>query len=232
MSNRIIEWAGRAMRKAGTELLRRNGVKGTWIDIGAHQGESTLGYANHNPGLRILAFEPDFRSLAKMIGRAPNFTVIPMAVAEKDGFAEFHLNICDQASSLLPMDDESRRSWAAIQTLAVESTVVVPTIRLDTFMNLMGIGRVDFLKIDTQGMDLAVLRSAGRRLGDCVKVTLEVEVTQRRLYSGSPSKEEVVDFMRDAGFEVVSTESQSAGREENLTFLPIQRSPFPAGRAG
>lgn len=229
MGNRPIEWAGRILRKVGTELLKHNGIKGTWIDVGAHHGEETLGYANHNPGLRIFAFEPDLRAAARMMGRAPNFTVIPVAVAERDGFAKFHLNTYDQASSLLPMNEEARGSWEPLQALAIESTVIVPTIRLDTFMELLGIDRVDFLKVDTQGMDLAVVRSAGQRLRDCAKITLEVELGQLRLYSGSPPKDEVVSFMHEAGFRLVSAEAQCAGREENLTFLPVKWDASAAG---
>jgi FkbM family methyltransferase len=222
MRTKPIEWAGRILRKAGNELLRRNGLKGTWIDVGAHHGEVTLCYANHNPGLRIFAFEPNLRAAAKMIGKSSNFNVIPMAVAEKDGFAEFQINAYDQASSLLPMDEEARKAWGPTRALAVESTVIVPTIRLDTFMNLFEISKVDFLKIDTQGMDLAVLKSAGHRLRDCAKITLEVDISPQHLYSGSPAKDELVSFMRQAGFEMISAESQSDGREENLTFLLMQ----------
>ncbi len=229
MGLRLVNWGGRVLRKAGTEILRRNGINGTWIDVGAHHGEVTLGYANHNPGLRIFAFEPNLRAVAKIIGKAPNFTVIPMAVAERDGFAEFRINTFDQASSLLLMDEEARKSWAPGQGLDIESTVIVPTIRLDTFMDLLGISHVDFLKIDSQGMDLSVLRSAGQRLRDCAKITLEVDLSPRRLYSGSPSKNEVVSFMKEAGFEMVSAEDQSAGKEENLTFLLIPRFRSSAG---
>lgn len=222
MGTQPIEWAGRILRKAGNELLRRNGLKGTWIDVGAHHGETTLGYANHNPGLRIFAFEPNLRAAAKMIGKASNFNVLPMAVAEKDGFAEFHINTYDQASSLLPMDEKVRKSWAPLHDLHVESVVIVPTIRLDTFMSLFEISHVDFLKIDTQGMDLAVLKSAGCRLRDCAKVTLEVDLSPQRLYAGSSSKSDVLSFMLQAGFEMVLAEEQSGGREENLTFVGVQ----------
>jgi len=229
MGTKPIEWAGRILRKAGNELLKRNGLTGTWIDVGAHHGETTLGYANHNPGLRVFAFEPNLRAAAKMIGKAPNFIVLTMAVAEKDGIAEFQINARDEASSLLPMDEEARKAWASTCALTIESTTLVPTIRLDTFMNLFEISKVDFLKIDTQGMDLAVLKSAGSRLRDCAKVTLEVDISPRRLYSGSPSKRDVVSFMLQAGFAMVSARVQSDGREENLTFLPRQEAPLTQG---
>jgi FkbM family methyltransferase len=153
-----------------------------------------------------------------MLGRAANFVVLPMAVAEKDGCSEFYINRYDAASSLLPMNEESRSSWIGGDALLLEKTITVPTIRLDTFMTTAGIARVDFLKIDTQGNDLAVIRSAGQRIQNIRRITLEVDVTPNRLYEGSPSKEEVVSFLRSVGFRLVSNEQQSYQQEENLTF--------------
>jgi FkbM family methyltransferase len=165
-----IELVGRALRKAGTEILRRKGLRGTWIDVGAHFGERTLHFAERNPGLTVYAFEPNLRAAATLFGRAVNYIVIPMAVAESDGQARFYVNAYDAASSMLPMDENVRRAWIGGETLQVEAQVTVPTIRLDTFMNLLNITSVDFLKVDAQGMDLAVIRSAGSRLRDIGKI--------------------------------------------------------------
>jgi len=216
-----VEWTGRVLRKTGTAILRRGGLRGIWIDVGAHHGETTLGYANHNPGLTIYAFEPNLRAAATLIGRAPNFVVLPMAVAETDGCADFHINAFDAASSLLSMDENARRSWAGGEQLQPQKTVTVPTLRLDTFFDLAGIAHVDLLKIDAQGADLAVLRSAGSRLRDVAKIALEVDISPRRLYVGSASRSEVFDFLTAAGFAMVAEETQSQGQEQNLTFTRI-----------
>jgi FkbM family methyltransferase len=218
MGLQAIDWIGRALRKAGSEILRRNGIQGTWIDVGAHLGELMLWHAQLNPGLRVFALEPNLRAATALMGRASNYLVIPMAVAERDGAADFHLNEYEEANSLLPFHEEGLRAWIGGHVLNVESIVTVPTIRLDTLMALMEIDRVDFLKIDTQGMDLAVLKSAGQRLRDISKITLEVALTPLPLYSGAPSKDEVVAFLVDAGFALHDVKSQSEGQEENLTF--------------
>jgi len=215
---RVAHRVGRVLRRMGEEIVRRSGIEGTWIDVGAHHGETTLGYARHNPGLRIFAFEPNLSAAAKLMGRAPNYVVIPMAIADTDGHAEFHINAFDAASSLLKMDENVRRSWTGGEALREESTITVPTIRLDTFMTLLGISTVDFLKIDTQGADLDVLRSAGARLRDIAKITLEVDISPLRLYQGSASKDDILAFLRGAGFKLVSSESQSSKQEENLMF--------------
>jgi len=219
---KTIDWIGRALRKAGNEIIRVSSLKGTWIDVGAHKGESSFNYACRNPSLRVYAFEPNLRAALGLMGHTSNYIVIPMAVAEQDGHAEFHINRFTAASSLLPMSEESRKTWVGGEVLEVESTTVVPTVRLDTFMQLAGIGRVDYLKIDAQGMDLAVLRSAGSRLADIAKITIEVALSPRPLYVGAASKSEAVGFLQQAGFELLQSDKETYGQEENLTFVRVK----------
>jgi FkbM family methyltransferase len=227
MELRPIQWLGHAFRRLGNEILWRTGISGTWIDVGAHYGEMTLRAAHLNPALKVYAFEPNLSAVAKLAGRTPNFVVIPMAVAERDGWAEFHVNAFEQSSSLLPLHPKGVKSWIGGEVLVEESIVSVPTVRLDTFMNLMGIRKVDYLKIDAQGMDLAVVKSAGARLSDIAKIVLEVSLTAIPTYVGAPSKEEVTAFLEGAGFLLVAAEKQTHGQEENLTFVRVDRSNTP-----
>lgn len=210
---------GGKLQDAGTNLLRRHGGSGTWIDVGAHLGEFTMGYAQSNPALTVFAFEPNWSVARKIMGRSANFMVFPMAVAEHDGLADFHVNTANHTSSLLPFDPEGLEKWKSSESLRVEATIRVPTIRLDTFMNLMGLTAVDHLKIDAQGADLAVVRSAGSRLRDIQNIKLEVDVNPVRLYQGSAAREETVGYLESQGFSLSSVETQSDGQEENLTFV-------------
>lgn len=219
MFSKSTHWTRLALRRVRDEIVRPGRIEGTWIDVGAHHGETTLHHATANPGLRVYAFEPNLSVAAKLMGRASNYFVIPMAVAEKNGIANLQVNEFDAASSLLPFNEASLKSWIGGEALKVNSIAVVPTIRLDTFMDLAAIQSVDYLKIDAQGMDLAVVRSSGTRLRDIAKITLEVDIKSVPLYSGAPSKDEVLAFLSEAGFSLVSAEKQTHGQEENLTFI-------------
>jgi FkbM family methyltransferase len=211
--------AGRVLRRIGESLLSAGSIDGVWIDVGAHHGEKSLGVARHNPGLRIFAIEPNIRAAAKLIGRASNYFVIPVAIAERDESATFHVNEFEMASSLLPLNEAAVRSWVGVEDHKVESVITVPTMRLDTLMELVGITKVDFLKIDAQGADLAVVRSAGTRLRDIRRIELEVAVAESPLYVGAPTRSEVVQFLERAGFRLEKSEYQTHGQEENLEFI-------------
>lgn len=197
-------------------------VREIWIDVGAHLGEKTFPVAEADSGVRVYAFEPNLSVAMKMVGRLPNFVVIPMAVGECDGTADFYLNSFAPASSLLGFDPDGLAKWIGRELLEVARKVSVPVVRLDTFMDLVGISQVEFLKIDAQGADFAVVRSAGKRLRDIRKITLEVQITPLPLYAGGSDKDRVVEYLRREGFDLVACERQTCDQEENLTFLRQQ----------
>jgi FkbM family methyltransferase len=189
------------------------------LDVGAHHGEKTLEAARRNPALRVYAFEPNLAAASRLMGALANYVVLPAAVAEQDGSAPFHLNRYEAASSLLPFVPEGLAGWIGGGELAVTATVTVPTMRLDTFLDGAGIRKVAYLKIDAQGADLALIRSAGERLKDIDRISLEVQTTPFELYRGASHKEDVLRFLASEGFRLVETEAQSFDQEENLTFI-------------
>jgi FkbM family methyltransferase len=152
------------------------------------------------------------------MGRLRNYVVLPIAIAERDGTAQLNLNAYEQSSSLLSADETGVKRWVTEQHFEVVGVITVPTMRLDTFMNRAGIKWVDFLKIDAQGLDLEVVKSAGARLKDVGKVQLEATTVSYRQYEGSPDKSVIVDYMNSKGFHLTAEESQSHGQEANLTF--------------
>ncbi len=212
--------AASCARRLGYQVRRRRRARRIWIDVGAHAGEATFERARRDSSILVFAFEPDWNLARRTMGSLKNWVMLPMAVADFDGFADFRLNVGDETSSLLPFNDEALRSpdWKDVGGLALRSIVRVPTIRLDTFLNRMGIEAVEYLKVDTQGFDFRVIQSAGARLKDVQSVRLEVDITPQRCYAGSAGKEEVVSYMSSQGFRLVSATAQTHGKEENLTF--------------
>jgi FkbM family methyltransferase len=198
-------------------VFDRAKVDTLWIDVGAHLGEDTLDVALRNPNILVYAFEPNWIFARQIMARAANFVVLPMAVSDVDGYADFFINACDGSSSLQRMEESGKVHWKDFD-YTVKSKAVVQTIRLDTFMKLADIRSIDYLKVDAEGVDLRVVQSAGGRLKDINRIMLEVDVAPDRLYEGAPGRDQVMEFMTKSGFELVHSESQNAGRQENLTF--------------
>ena len=134
------------------------------------------------------------------------------------GIAKFFINSNDGSSSLLPIDGSSAAQWGESVNFSVIGEVSIPTIRLDTFMHLAKIERVDYLKVDAEGADLLVIKSAADRIRDIRTIKAEVEVCDFRSFVGAPSKVEMISFMKEKGFSLTAVESQNEDRQENLTF--------------
>ena len=214
----LVHRAGRALRKAGRMLMDYQALKGVWLDVGAYKGEHCYEFALLNPSLRVFLFEPNLRLATGLFGMLPNFFVVPLAVSEKDGSCELNLNSSAATSSLLPLDEQGVSNWAGANGLRTVEKVTVGTIRLDTFLELTGIQTVDYLKVDAQGLDLGVVRSAGDRLKDIHRICVECDVTSNPLYRGAATKSETVEFFESRGFKLIDVLTQSDGQEENLTF--------------
>jgi FkbM family methyltransferase len=212
-------WMQRGLRVATAWRVRRRRHRRVWIDVGAHEGETTMRVAAARPDLIVYGFEPNLAVAARSMGRLRNFVVVPMAVALEDGTAEFKVSAYDASSSLLDMDPAVQARWiGGGGQLDVVERIKVPTIRLDTFLNRAGIKHVDYLKVDAQGADLDVVRSAGDRLADIDRIKLEV-TKGSQLYPGAADSDTVVEFMRAHGFELAGRDEQTYGQEENLTFV-------------
>jgi FkbM family methyltransferase len=197
---------------------RPDAIKGVWVDVGAHLGETTIA-ATANPQLLIFAFEPNWNLARQSMGKLANFVVLPMAVSDTDGSAKFFINAEDGSSSLCEIDEQN--TWkgpGAPSDIRVTAEVLVPTIRLDTFMKVAGLRGIDYLKVDAEGADLKVIQSAGDRLKDICEIKAEVEVAANRAYKGSASREEMIAFMAEHGFTLIASEEQNDGRQQNLTF--------------
>jgi Methyltransferase FkbM domain len=65
-------------------------------------------------------------------------------------------------------------------------------------------GQQLYLKLDTQGTELSILRGASRALLDAEFV--EAELSPVRLYDGGALFDEVIGFLDDRGFALVSLE--------------------------
>jgi len=211
---------GSALRFIADHLLRPYNTppqQRIWIDVGSHLGERTFHHAQADPNLTVYAFEPNIDLVVQRQGRLPNFHVFAQAVSNKEGQATFHITAYDYASSLLPLDPDT--GWDEEWDVSVAETRTVPTVRLDNFMDRMQIDEVDFLKIDAQGHDFAVIRSAGERIRDVKHIDTEVMTGKTALYIGEDDKREMIEYLLARGFILLRIGTVTNGWAEDLEFI-------------
>jgi len=167
------------------QRLLRPGM--TVLDIGAHHGLYTLLAAKRvGRGGRVIAFEPsprERRRLAKHVrlNRCTNVEIEPCAVQDKSGEADLFLveGFRDWGNSLRPptVPEPTR-------------CIRVPARKLDDVLTVHGIEHVDFIKLDTEGAELAVLEGARRCLQTAPRPAILVEVEDIRTRPwGYPARE-------------------------------------------
>jgi len=178
------------------------------FDVGANDGSTFLPFARCLPWARIYAFEPTPELVAKIHSQSAglkNYHLVPKAVGETPGTAPF--NVAGTAnwgcSSFLEFSAGLEVTWPDRTDFKVTQKIEVEVIRLDAFVREQKIERIDFLHVDTQGTDLAVLRSLGdeiRRVrGGVIEVPQSCEVM---LYRGQHSREEAESFLDAHGFKI------------------------------
>jgi hypothetical protein len=117
--------------------------------------------------------------------------ILPVALGREGGIANLHITSADAASSSLLRP--RKMEWT--EYIPVE---VFPIRDLLTAIPYDVIGRIDYLKLDCQGMDLEILRGAGDELKRIALITAEPEDDQ--YFSSSNSLRDLVSFMKSKGF--------------------------------
>jgi FkbM family methyltransferase len=162
------------------------------IDVGANIGEFALEVAAKNPSDLVLAIEPISELALKIKKDAidaglTNISVVEYAIDEVERFD--YINVAEHddfgVSSLLNFDENKVRSdeyWCNRSDLYFDRKQPVEVKRLDSLLSglLHNDEKINFIKVDAQGLDLNVLKSLGRYIEILQAGMIEVSVTTDR----------------------------------------------------
>ncbi|TMI06134.1 FkbM family methyltransferase [Candidatus Bathyarchaeota archaeon] len=172
------------------------------VDVGAHIGRYTLIAAKQ--ALKVVSIEPDpsnFAMLESNIKLNEFCNVIPLqlAASSSHGKRRFYLaNGGDTGTSSL------ERSWFWTLDAGVKrKEIEVECETLDSVVDSLGLEQIDWLKIDVEGHETAVLEGAGALLARTRKLILEVAEGNETCCR---------ELVRRAGFELVAIDQ---GKKED-----------------
>jgi FkbM family methyltransferase len=172
------------------------------VDVGA-RGGLKRDWAAARPHLRVLGFEPEqreFEKLAQGTTADDNSTrILNVALHSVQGPLEFHVARDRGLSSIFEPNRAFLDAFPDAARFDTTDTLQVPADTLDNILRLHGIADPDFIKVDTQGSELFVLRGASDALASSM-VGVEVEVEFTPIYSGQPLFADVDSFMRGLGY--------------------------------
>ena len=171
------------------------------FDVGANKGKWSNLILEINPDVKIHAFEPvpeTFYILGKNI-KSRNATLHNAALSHEDKEKTFYhwsnSSESGELSSLYRRHEVEQRMNISIKPISVQSRT------LDSFCKENGVHHIDFLKIDTEGAELDVLKGAVKLLESKSITTLQFEYGGTYRDSGITLKQ-IFELLRQRGYHV------------------------------
>jgi len=206
---------------------------GVVIDVGAHSGQYTKLYSKLAQRGHVLAFEPALYARAVLrtglfFNRCKNVTVLPLALGDVEGIDLLSVPIKKSGAVGFGLSH-----LGAASDLAERYDIgydVVPVTTLDRVVEILDLGRLDLIKLDTEGFELRGLRGAATAIGRYRPVIL-LEVNETSLARAGDSVSDFCSFMADHRYVCHAGRSDEDGRlvpidctvEGDLIFLPAER---------
>ena len=167
----------------------------TFVDVGANRGSWTAAVLRHGPRIeRGFAFEPGARAAAMLRERFadhPQIEIVERALSDHPAAAARFFEEPDAGNT-------SSLSRLAVGGEAAETTVEVSTLDLE--IERHGIDRIDLLKVDAEGHDLAVLRGGERVLREARVRFLQWEYSDVWI-AGGATLAAALAYLRELGYQ-------------------------------
>lgn len=201
------------------QWCERNRVTGV-IDAGANRGTFAQEVRNAGLMIPIWSFEPQpntYEILQRASRDDASWKTFNIGLSETPG--KLFLNVSENSVSSSFLDIHEQHTQNA-QSSKYIGTVEVETQRLDSIPEILKYQNL-FLKIDTQGYEMHVLKGAESIMSKISCIQLELSLTE--LYKGAPDYIQLLSYMKSIGFEIFSIEK---GFAEELTGRTLQFDAF------
>ncbi|HET6225684.1 MAG TPA: FkbM family methyltransferase [Bacteroidia bacterium] len=208
------------LHKIGFELARYNkGINGILrrgaifekfnidliIDVGANTG--LYGKECRQSGYKgqLISYEPltnAFEKLIRNIKNDPAWKAYNFALGSENSKQLINVSANSHSSSILEISDthtnaETSASYIGKQEIQIKTLDSV-------FDDIKGKSREIFLKIDTQGFELNVLKGAANSLSKIH--TVQLEMSLQSLYIGQPLYKDVMAFLHSNDYTLLDVE--------------------------
>lgn len=183
------------------------------VDVGARGGMHPrwLGFM---PFYKGVLFEPDpteYELLKNSSGK--NLTVLNSALSDSATTLDLHLCRSPGTSSVFKPNIAFLNQFPDSERFDVIEKIRVKTDTLDNQLKKANISEIDFIKIDTQGYELAILKGSVDYLDNIIGLEVEVEFVP--MYEKQPLFGEVDSFAREHGFELFDIRRYFWKRKKN-----------------
>jgi len=168
----------------------------TMIDVGANVGNCSKSYK----GI-VYAIEPHPQNVKELLEiERDNYHILPFAIDLELGYRELNIHYSLGSCSFHTFSDFD--NWKSrLDVRPTGKKIIVPTIPLFWVINALELETIDYLKIDTQGNDLIVLRSLFNHVDKVIEGVVEAAISdESKLYLEQNIKEETIEWLEQNNF--------------------------------
>ncbi len=169
------------------------------LDVGCRWGFAQKFIAKKNL-FEVYGFDPDTDECMRLIKyyADTSISLIPEALAQMAGPRTLFVTQQPACSSLFQPDPNLTENYPALACARQLSATEIQTTTLDLWASQNQVSVIDYIKIDTQGSELEILKGGigALRTVRC----LEVEVEFNPIYLGQAVFSDVDTFLRSQGF--------------------------------
>lgn len=167
------------------------------LDIGAHHGFYTL-IASKKVGKsgKVIAFEPSPRELSRLqlhvkINSCKNVKIESYALSDKEGEASFYIvNGRDTGCNCLQKPN-------VLEPLQI---VNVKTTTLDNYLVKEKLEKIDFMKVDAEGVELSIFKGGTSLLKKTPRPVILCEIADARTKVWGYSSSEIIKFLESFNY--------------------------------
>lgn len=170
-------------------LIRPDSI---FVDVGAYYGYYSLLASQSQKNVKIIAFEPakeNFNILKMNLKqqKIKNFEIYNQAASNKEGIVSFNFTEASDCAGFYNHHLSKTKNVLKVKTAVLD--------------NILDERKVDFIKIDVEGHEIAVLEGLRKSLKNN-KLVLLVEFNPTLLEAAGHKPEDLLDFLQKQEFEV------------------------------
>lgn len=182
--------------------MRRNSEPINIVDVGARGGLNIKLNSSNFP-ITIFLFEPDKEECKKLQMQTKDYAgvvsrIFPTGLGSREESRPLFIANDPACSSIYEPIDELSQKYTELSCIKSVGQEIVHLTTLDIWSKEIGIEYIDYLKLDTQGSEMDILRGGIEILDQTSLVEIEVEFSE--IYHGQPLFADIDIFMRSKGF--------------------------------
>lgn len=182
----------------------------SFIDIGARGGINRPWDQFPQKYLSYYGFDADDRECQRLKNQSNlNCKIFSAVLSDKESSETLYLTEEEGCSSIFKPNFELINRFYYSDMWRIKREVPLQTTTLKKIFDKNNI-KPDYLKIDTQGAELKILKGAGEYLDNVLGLELEVEFMH--MYENQPLFFEIDNFLRSKGFELFDLNRHWANR--------------------